>query len=87
MKEVKYGQRDTLLAGLSLFFVFISVWALAAYPDQSIVMADKMMFWATSVFTAPVLLFAFLAILFVLVLAFSKYGKIKLGAGKPEYST
>lgn len=87
MKEIYRGQRDYVLSGLSLFFVFTSVLALALYPEQAIALAGKVMFWTTSIFAAPVLLFAFGSIIFVLLLAFSKYGKIKLGEGKPQYST
>lgn len=78
---------DKILAITSLAFVFISVAGLAIYSAESIEIASKMMYWATSIFTTPVLLFSFLSIIFIGVLAFSKYGKIKLGEGKPEYST
>ena len=78
---------DKFLAITSLFFVFISVAGLAIYSAESIDLAAKLMYWVTSIFTTPVLLFAFLSIIFTLGLAFSKYGKIKLGEGKPQYST
>ena len=35
----------------------------------------------------PSITVCFLAIIFTFGLAFSKYGKIKLGEGKPQYST
>ena len=78
---------DKPLAILSLAVVFVSVAALAIYSKESIAMSEKALFWVTSVFSAPVLIFTFLSIVFCLSLAFSKYGKIKLGEGKPEYST
>ncbi len=78
---------DKMLAITSLSFVFILVAGLAIYSAESIELASKLMYWATSIFTTPVLLFAFLSIIFTVILAFSKYGKIKLGEGKPEYST
>jgi len=78
---------DKTLAITSLAVVFISVAGLAIYSSESIELASKWMHWTTSVFTTPVLLFAFLSIIFTFGLAFSKYGKIKLGEGKPEYST
>ncbi|WP_081038461.1 aldehyde dehydrogenase family protein [Acinetobacter nosocomialis] len=78
---------DKVLAVTSLLFVFISVAGLAIYSQESIKIAATWMQWTTSVFTTPVLLFAFLAIIFTFGLAFSKYGKIKLGEGKPQYST
>jgi len=78
---------DKVLAVTSLLFVFISVAGLAIYSQESIKIAATWMQWTTSVFTTPVLLFAFLAIIFTFGLAFSKYGKIKLGEGKPQYTT
>lgn len=66
---------DKFLAITSLFFVFISVAGLAIYSAESIDLAAKLMYWVTSIFTTPVLLFAFLSIIFTLGLAFSKYGK------------
>ncbi|WP_147387774.1 BCCT family transporter [Acinetobacter sp. WCHAc010052] len=78
---------DKVLAVTSLSFVFILVAGLAMFPSASIEFAAKLMHWTTSVFTTPVLLFTFLSIIFTIALAFSKYGKIRLGEGKPEYST
>ena len=78
---------DKPLAILSLAVVFVSVAALAIYSKESIAMAEKALFWVTSAFSAPVLIFTFLSVLFCFTLAFSKFGKIKLGEGKPEYST
>ncbi|WP_410487463.1 BCCT family transporter [Acinetobacter sp. SAAs470] len=78
---------DKVLAISSLAFVFLMVAGLAIYPAASIEFAAKLMEWVTQVFTTPVLLFTLLSIIFTLTIAFSKYGKIKLGEGKPEYST
>lgn len=78
---------DKVLATISLSIVFLSVLALAIYSKESIAFAEKILFWSTSIFSAPVLLFGFFACVFVIGLAFSKFGHIKLGEGKPEYST
>lgn len=78
---------DKVLASVSLSIVFLSVLALAIYSKESIAFAEKILYWSTSIFSAPVLLFGFFACIFVAGLAFSKYGHIKLGEGKPEYST
>ncbi|AXY57388.1 BCCT family transporter [Acinetobacter chinensis] len=78
---------DKVLTISSLAVVFSSVLALAIYSKESIAFAEKLLYWSTSIFSAPVLLFGFFACLFVVGLAFSKYGHIKLGEGKPEYST
>lgn len=78
---------DKVLASISLSIVFLSVLALSVYSKESIAFAEKILYWSTSIFSAPVLLFGFFACIFVAGLAFSKYGHIKLGEGKPEYGT
>ena len=78
---------DKPLAGLTLAIVFASVAALAIYSAESIALAATMMGWVTRVFTTPVLIFTLLSVVFCLWLAFSKYGHIKFGHEKPEYST
>lgn len=78
---------DKVLASISLSIVFLSVLALSVYSKESIAFAEKILYWSTSIFSAPVLLFGFFACIFVAGLAFSKYGHIKLGEGKPEYRT
>lgn len=80
-------QRDLLLSSLSLFIVFSSVWALATYPKVAVDIAADLMHLATTTFASPVLIFTFMGFLFVVLLACSKYGKIQLGSGKPQYST
>ena len=55
---------DKTLAITSLAVVFTSVAGLAIYSSESIQLAAKWMQWTTSVFTTPVLLFAFLSIIF-----------------------
>ena len=78
---------DKPLAMLTLAIVFASVAGLAIYSTESIALAATMMGWVTRVFTTPVLIFTLLSVVFCLWLAFSKYGHIKFGHEKPEYST
>ena len=78
---------DKPLAMLTLAIVFVSVAGLSIYSKESIAFAAQIMGWTTRVFTAPVLIFTFLSVIFCFTLAFSKFGKIKLGRDKPEYST
>lgn len=87
VKEPSAVKLDKFLAITSLSIVFISVFALAVYSKASIDFTEKLLYWSTKVFATPVLLFGFFAIVFVVGLAFSKYGNIKLGEGKPEYKT
>jgi BCCT family betaine/carnitine transporter len=78
---------DKVLAVISLSIVFMSVVALSIYSKESIDFAEKVLYWSTTVFSTPVLLFTVFAFVFVIGLAFSKYGNIKLGEGKPDYKT
>lgn len=78
---------DKVLASVSLSLVFISVIALAVYSKESIDFAAKLLYWSTTIFSTPVLLFTIFSFVFVIGLAFSKYGHIKLGEGKPDYKT
>lgn len=78
---------DKVLAIISLSIVFISVVALAVYSKESIEFAATILYWSTTIFSTPVLLFTVFAFIFVISLAFSKYGHIKLGEGKPDYKT
>lgn len=78
---------DVPLAISTLVIVFGSVAGLAMYSEKSIQIANAAMDWTTRIFTAPILIFTLGAVIFSLWLAFSKYGKIRLGKEKPEYST
>jgi betaine/carnitine transporter, BCCT family len=81
------SRRDVPLSLISLSIIFLSVGGLAAFPKQSIAGAEQVLYWCTTIFASPVLLFAFGALLFVVGLAVSKYGRIRLGEGETDYST
>ncbi|MDF0607036.1 BCCT family transporter [Neisseriaceae bacterium TC5R-5] len=81
------SKRDTPLALVSLLIIFLAVASLAAFPQAAITEADQILYWCTRLFAAPILLFAFAAVVFVIWLSSSKYGKIRLGSGKPDYAT
>jgi len=87
MDNIKKGRRDTPLALVSLLIIFSLVGGMTAFPKASIDGAEKVLYWCTTIFASPILLFAFFAVLFVGWLGSSKYGKIRLGEGKPDYST
>ncbi|XDZ52455.1 BCCT family transporter [Neisseriaceae bacterium CLB008] len=78
---------DKPLAALTLTIVFLSVAGLSIFSEGSITLASQMMAWTTRVFTAPVLIFTLLSVVFCVWLALSKFGKIRLGKEKPEYGT
>ncbi|WP_137008380.1 MULTISPECIES: BCCT family transporter [Aquitalea] len=87
MQTSKQGRRDIPLAVVSLLIVFALVFVMIAMPKASVAMANQLMYWCTTVFASPILLFAFFAVLFVIWLGLSKYGQIRLGEGGPDYST
>lgn len=87
MDSNRSGRRDMPLSLASLAILALSVGGLAAFPKQSIAGAEQVLYWCTTIFASPVLLFAFGSLLFVVGLACSKYGKIRLGDGAPDYST
>lgn len=78
---------DKFLIGISLVVVIAIVACLYTMPDQSQKAASTVFTTLTDIFGAPVLMFTFAGLLLLVFVAVSKYGNIKLGEGKPEYST
>lgn len=78
---------DVFLITVSLIAVLLTVIGLALYPAQAESMANQLFELSTRTFGTSVQVLVFGSSLAVLYLAFSKYGNIRLGAGKPEYST
>ena len=78
---------DKLLIGVSLVVVFAVVACLYVAPEASQNVANGIFGTLTDMFGSLTLMFAFFGILLLVGVSFSKYGKIKLGDGKPEYST
>ena len=78
---------DKLLIGVSLVVVLAVVASLVVAPEASENAANLLFSGITTVFGSVNLLFTFGGILLLMGLCFSKYGKIKLGEGKPEFST
>ncbi|QBJ78728.1 BCCT family transporter [Aquitalea sp. USM4] len=87
MNMSKPNRRDMPLALVSLVIVFAMVMVMIFMPQASIAVADRLMYWCTTLFASPILLFAFCSVLFVIWLGMSKYGLIRLGEGGPDYST
>lgn len=87
MDKYKSGRRDIPLAAVSLLIVFALVIVMISLPQASIAVADRLMYWCTTLFASPILLFAFCSVLFVIWLGLSKYGQIRLGEGGPDYTT
>ena len=78
---------DMPLLMTSIAIVTAIVAGLTLFPEAGKAGANKLFSLFTMLFGTPVLLAVFLAVVFLVMLGFSKYGSIKLGEGDPEYST
>lgn len=78
---------DGFLTGATLAAVLVTVFALTQWPVQAAATASSLFEWATRSFGALVQILVFGCVLACLALVFSKYGNVRLGEDKPEYST
>ncbi len=83
-KNIK-TQIDLPLIFISLVAIGLSVAGLTLYPDQSLELSGVVFEAATKLFGASVQIIGFVCVVFVVWIALSKYGNIKLGEGKPAY--
>ncbi|ELR64875.1 Choline-glycine betaine transporter [Photobacterium marinum] len=80
------AKNDKTLITISLVFVFATIALLMQYPDKSQEVAKGLFHGLTNNIGSMVQLFGFLAVCIVLFVGSSKFGSIKLGEGKAEYS-
>lgn len=78
---------DKLLIGVSLVVVGVIVACLYLQPDASQMVANNIKSALIDAFGSGTLLFTFLGVLLLLGIALSKFGNVRLGNCKPEYST
>lgn len=78
---------DKFLIMISMAVVLTIVACLYFFPEGSQSIANTIFSAMTNMFGSMTLLFAFGGIILLAMVSFSKYGKIKLGEGNPEYST
>lgn len=83
-KNIK-TQIDLPLVFISLVAIALSVAGLTLYPDQSLELSGVVFEATTKLFGASVQIIGFVCVVFVVWIALSKYGNIKLGEGKPAY--
>ena len=76
---------DLPLMVISLVAIGFSVAGLTRYPAQSLKLSGVVFDAATKLFGASVQIIGFVCVVFVVWVALSKYGNIKLGEGKPAY--
>ncbi|MCD8148708.1 MAG: BCCT family transporter [Clostridiales bacterium] len=82
-KKMKINLGMTIVS-VALVFAFVIFMALK--PDAALSGVNTLFNFCTDIFGVPLMLFTFITFLLSLYLIFSKYGDIKLGEGKPEYS-
>lgn len=87
MQEKKQVKYDKLLITISMTLVLTVVAFLFFQPEASQNVASKIFGTFTDIFGSGVLLFTFLGILLLIGIALSKFGSIRLGMEKAEYST
>lgn len=78
---------DVFLISMSLIAVLLTVFGLAAFPEQAGQAANQLFELSTRSFGTAVQVLIFASSLTVLYIALSKYGHIRLGSGKPQYAT
>lgn len=77
---------DWLVTIISVTALFVFVAFMALKPDATMLVVDKLFQYTTNIVGVPILWFVFLGLFLSMYFAFSKYGKIKLGEGPPQYS-
>lgn len=83
MKTKNINLSVTLISILVVLFVAIS---LVVAPEASLSAINSVFNFVSVVFGTPLLWFSMFATFFCFFIAFSKYGKIRLGEDKPEFS-
>ncbi len=71
---------------ISLIVICFFVTLIVVRPETTLVGVNNAFNIATEVFGVPLMVFTFVTTVLAIYLAFSKYGKIKLGSGEPEFS-
>lgn len=77
---------DKQLMAISLSVILFVVVGLALYPEQGNAIASQLFNTLTNHFGEMFLFFGFFSVIFLGWIALGKYGDIKLGNAKPEYS-
>jgi BCCT family betaine/carnitine transporter len=71
---------------ISVAAVFVFVAFMAIRPEETLDVVNTLFDFTTAAVGAPILWFVFIGLIFCGFLAFSRYGGIRFGSGKPKYS-
>ncbi|OLQ72163.1 glycine/betaine ABC transporter [Photobacterium proteolyticum] len=77
---------DKPLMAISLSVILFVVVGLTLFPEQGNAIASQLFNTLTNQFGEVFLFFGFFSVIFLAKIALGKYGEIKLGNDKPEYS-
>lgn len=85
MPDLTRTNRPLLI--VTVFFIFALVVCFAVFPSATNRLSAVLFYQITLVLGAPLQVLTFMIVLLLLFLAAGKYGNIRLGNEKPEYST
>ncbi|WP_317855284.1 BCCT family transporter [Chakrabartyella piscis] len=80
-------QYEVVLMVISVLFIGAMVVGLTAFPEEGKAVAASVLGFLTGTFGSTMQFITVGIIIFLIALAFSKYGDIRLGNEKPQYST
>ncbi len=86
----KQSLKDRYEVGLmvvSIIIISIVVGGLTIFPEKGKEVAGQIMYLLTRIFGSSMQLLTILIMIFLIALAFSKYGEIRLGNTKPKFRT
>ncbi|CEE94540.1 putative betaine/choline/glycine transport protein (BCCT family) [Xenorhabdus nematophila str. Anatoliense] len=80
-------KKDIPLIAISLVCIVVIAITLSLFPEETRVIANSIFNGLTRLLGSTIQILVLIALMFVLYLAISKYGNIRLGEGKPKYAT
>ncbi|WP_340619981.1 BCCT family transporter [Xenorhabdus siamensis] len=80
-------KKDIPLIAISLTCIVVVAITLSIFPEKTSVIANAIFNGLTRLLGSTIQILVLAALMFVLYLAMSKYGNIRLGEGKPKYAT
>lgn len=83
---MKFKNINLEITIISILLVLATALCLIIAPDASLDIINKVFDFVSVAFGTPLLWFSLLCVILCAYLAFTKYGKIRLGEGKPDYS-
>ncbi|CDL84300.1 BCCT family transporter [Xenorhabdus szentirmaii] len=80
-------KKDIPLIVISLVFIVVIAITLSLFPKETSIIANSIFNGLTRLLGSTIQILVLIALMFVIYLAISKYGNIRLGEGKPKYAT